>query len=450
MTILYLLLNLFLLGGLIFWLWRAQRKAGAGLKMIFFPALGFKLLCGIGLGLLYQYYYGGGDTFRYHEQSLFLYDYFLDNPRAYLQLWLTDRFESETVRTSMIYPWYSNSYFMVIWLSLLDIFTGGRYYLNSLYFSLFSFWGAWQLVRAVALVFPKWPQAAVAAFLFLPSVVFWSSGINKETIYLGALCLFLASVLQGVHAPGRKPWVYGAGLLAAAYVLWKIKFYFAAVIFPLAASYALLTWLNGRFPLLRSGRIQVLCFGLLLAATAGLVSQFHHVFQLDYFLSELLESHQVILSASAGKPVLQFPGLQPSLGSVLAHAPLAAFYAAFRPFIWEGEGWLYVFAGLENLLVLAAGAWVLVRTLLAGKRPGNWFLLILILYCLVIAALIGLSTPNVGSLSRYKTAFQPFLVFVLLTGLSWKRWPGSTPGPLSKRQVPGCSTSKDQLPLGIK
>ncbi|MGV3641699.1 MAG: hypothetical protein ACO1NZ_14335 [Adhaeribacter sp.] len=450
MTILYLLLNLLVLGGLIFWLWQLQARARAGLKKIFFPALALKLLCGIGLGLLYQYYYGGGDTFGYHHQSLFLYDYFLDNPRAYLQLWLTDRFESETVRTSMVYPWYSNSYFMVIWLSLLDILTGGQYFLNSLYFSLFSFWGTWQLVRALAALNPRWQPAAVVALLFLPSAVFWSSGINKETVYLGALCWFLASLLQVIHLQERKAWFHWAGLLASGYVLWKIKFYFAAVVFPLAGSYALLSWVMRRFPVFRSWRIQALCFGLVLIVAVGIMSQLHHVFHLHYFLTELMESHQVILSASAGKPVLQFPDLQPSLGSVLAHAPLAAFYAAFRPFIWEGEGLLYAFAGGENGLVLVLGIWALVRAGKPGMKQWNWFLLILIGYCLVIAALIGLSTPNVGSLSRYKTAFQPLLVFVLLTGLSRMRWRGKQAARLPGQQVPGCAASQDQLPLEIK
>lgn len=450
MTILYLLLNLLVLAALIFWFWRLQGQLGEGKSKIFSPALAVKLLSGVGLGLLYQHYYGGGDTFGYHQQSLFLYDYFLDNPRAYLQLWLTDRFESETVRTSMVYPWYSNSYFMVIWLSLLDILTGGQYYLNSLYFSLFSFWGTWQLVRALAAVNSRWQPAAVAALLFLPSAVFWSSGINKETVYLGALCWFLASLLQLLHRQEGKAWVHWAGLLASGYVLWKIKFYFAAVIFPLAGSYALLTWVARRFPVLRSWRIQALCFGLLLAFCIGIVSQLHHVFHLNYFLSELMESHQVILSASAGKPVLQFPDLQASLGSVLAHAPLAAFYAAFRPFIWEGEGVLYAIAGLENALVLVLGAWVVVRILKARDGQWSWLLLIFIFYCLVIASLIGLSTPNVGSLSRYKTAFQPLLVFVLLTGLPGNWWRRRLPVSPPRRQAPGCAASKDQLPLEIK
>jgi hypothetical protein len=36
------------------------------------------------------------------------------------------------------------------------------------------------------------------------------------------------------------------------------------------------------------------------------------------------------------------------------------------------------------------------------------------LFCLAVAALIGLTSPNLGSLSRYRTGMLPFLVFLLL------------------------------------
>jgi hypothetical protein len=80
----------------------------------------------------------------------------------------------------------------------------------------------------------------------------------------------------------------------------------------------------------------------------------------------------------------------------------------------------YKLAGLENLLVSALILCFLVQLVKDKDLRIDWFWLTLFFYCLVIAALIGLSTPNVGSLSRYKTAFQPILVFLLLTGLPWR------------------------------
>lgn len=417
MIFLYYLSNVLLLLGLVFLYWRRQKQQLPALKKMFFPALALKLACGVLAGLFYRHYYGGGDSFLFQSQSLFLYEYFLDSPLAYLRLWLTNRFESETVRTSMIYVWYSNSYFMVMVLSLLNILTGGQYYLNALYFSLFSFFGSWQLVRAVARVYPAWWRAAAVAFLFFPSAVFWSAGIAKEAVYLGALCWFLAGVLTLFSGSG---WGWQlAGLLAAGYLLWKIKFYYAALIFPLAISYLCVRWAVGRFPALQARRNQLLCFATLLLVSGLVVSQMHAVFRLDYFLAQLMRSYEGILAASAGKPVLVFPELQPTLSSVLAHAPQAAWQAALRPFIWEGNTLIYKLAGLENLLVGALMGCFLVQLVKNKNLQLDWFWFILLFYCVVVAALIGLSTPNVGSVSRYKTAFQPILVFLLLTNFPW-------------------------------
>jgi hypothetical protein len=422
MIVFFYLSNLLFLSSLVYFFWRQQQRALPGLHKLFFPALLFKLACGILLGVFYQYYYGFGDTLQFQSQSLIFYEYFLDSPLAYLRLWLTDQIESETTRMSIIYYWYSNSYFMVLLLSLLNILTGGQYYLNTLYFSFFSFFGTWQLVRAIAHHYPAWRHAAAGAFLFFPSVVFWSSGVTKEAIYLGALCWLLACLL---HLPARTGWRAAwllAGLLAAAWLLWKIKFYFAAVVYPLAFSFFLLRWATGRFVFFQSLKNQLLFFGFLLLLSLPLVSQLHAVFNLDYFLVQLMRSYEAILALSPGKPVLQFPDLAPNLGSVLAHAPLAALYATLRPFIWEGDALPYKLAGAENLLVGILILVSLVQLFKKGWGRINWFVLILLVYCLVIAALVGLTTPNVGSLSRYKTAYLPFLVFLLLASLQGSKF----------------------------
>jgi len=50
-------------------------------------------------------------------------------------------------------------------------------------------------------------------------------------------------------------------------------------------------------------------------------------------------------------------------------------------------------------------------------RPGRLpaaLVLALLLYCVVLAGLIGLSTPNLGTLLRYRTIFWPWLLWLLL------------------------------------
>ena len=53
----------------------------------------------------------------------------------------------------------------------------------------------------------------------------------------------------------------------------------------------------------------------------------------------------------------------------------------------------------------------------ARRRPGYLpfaFVVVLVLYCLALAALLGLSTPNLGTLNRYRAVLLPYLVFLLL------------------------------------
>jgi hypothetical protein len=100
---------------------------------------------------------------------------------------------------------------------------------------------------------------------------------------------------------------------------------------------------------------------------------------------------------------------------MLRHTPLATIQTLVRP--WLGESWapLYLAAALENLLlcglILLAGVAVVRRR--AGQLPPA-LVLALLLYCLVLAALIGLSTPNLGTLHRYRAAMLPWLLWLLL------------------------------------
>jgi hypothetical protein len=50
-----------------------------------------------------------------------------------------------------------------------------------------------------------------------------------------------------------------------------------------------------------------------------------------------------------------------------------------------------------------------------GRLPAG-LVLALLLYCLVLAGLIGLSTPNLGTLHRYRAIVLPWLIWLSLQG----------------------------------
>ena len=72
-------------------------------------------------------------------------------------------------------------------------------------------------------------------------------------------------------------------------------------------------------------------------------------------------------------------------------------------------------AGLENaaiLMLFAVAVWAGLRGRI-GKLPFG-LSVGLSIFCLILAFLIGLTTPNLGSLSRYRSDLLPFLLLLLL------------------------------------
>lgn len=411
MEVIYPLLNVVLIGGLVYRLGR--RLPGRFWQTIFWPALLFKVGCGTLVGLLYRYYFSGGDTFAYQQQADILCRYAQQNSTEYLQFILTGRYHNVYLQEVMRFPTYSNSFFMVWVLHVVNFITGGNYYVNAVYFSLFSFWGTWRLTQTLAALFPVTRLAATVAFLFFPSVVFWSSGILKESILLGSGSLLLAALLNLVYRPEQSRWREGLLLVLAGYICFKIRYYFAVAYLPLLGSWALTEKMARRWALKKWHHQWLLyCGGLGILGTAA--SFLHEALHVDFLLYELTRNYQSLRAKSLLKAYIDYPDLQPNFGSILYYTPKAVGSAIFRPFVWEATAIPYFVAGLENLVLL-----ILVLVALASYRKvkptlPSTLVLALLLYGLVVAALIGISTPNLGSLSRYKIAFLPFLLYLVL------------------------------------
>lgn len=414
MSILLYLLNACILLGLI-WLLRRQKWAQA-LRPYFYPALLLKLLCGVLLGLLYFHYYGGGDTIAYYNGSLILTDLARNDAAAYVRLLFFNEFGSEAFRASVPFsrlPGFTNSFFMIKLLSLLNLLTGDSYYLNSLYLSLFSFWGAAKLAAVLMRTFSKYNSAAAVAFLFFPSVVFWSSGLLKDAVLFGSMCWVTSLFLMLAH---RKKLPATTLVLAPVMILLfcRIKFFLALMLLPLLLLYLLVKLLPKYSRYFQSHLRQVLLMAVVIVVFALAGALIFKVYLDGFFYTNLVESYRHLLVLSQGKPHIEYDKLTPTILSLIINAPEAIFSAIYRPFVDESDHWLFVLLALENLVLLLLSM-LAVGATLRGKRPevrADHVLFIAII--LAFAIIFGLSTPNFGTLSRYRIAFLPFLVYLLL------------------------------------
>jgi len=320
-----------------------------------------------------------------------------------------------------VYQNLSNTWFLIKLLALLNLGSLGRGWINGLYLSVFAFIGCWHLVRKLVEVFPETPAGAgVVAFLLWPSVWFWSTGISKEAVLLGSGAWLTAQVLgrlygKGGQAPtGRFRVGWWLGTVALALLHFQMRYFFAVPLLVVLGGVALGWWLK-QHGLARHRGVQVVALSAVLGAGAWLAPQISIGFSINKFTNQVIRVYSFEVDHSVGRPHFEYPDLRPTLESIAAHAPLAAVNALTRPWLGESRLPLYVAAGLENaaLLGLLALALVAARRGRAGYLPFEVGLGLAVL-CGLLAVLMGLTTPNLGSLNRYRSELLPFLVLLLL------------------------------------
>ncbi|MBK0402137.1 hypothetical protein I5M27_04020 [Adhaeribacter sp. BT258] len=414
MPVFHLLLSIGLLAGLIYWLWR-KTAFNSCWNFIFWPALGFKLFCGVLLGWFYE---GGCDTFVYQHYADKVTAIGYAAPEAYLKIIFLNVLP---VADLVPFATFSNSFFFIKIVSLLNFITGSNYYLNGAFISLFSFAGCWFLVQAFARIFPGTANAAVLAFLFFPTAIFWNSGVMKEPVLMGALGFFWGLALKTVYFSGKKLWLNLLLLLLTSWLLWKIKFFVALIIFSLTAFWCLVLWAYKRFSFLRRKYVLPLSLLVIIAGFAVVLSFGLQKFASAFFYRHLVWNYETLKAQSVGKPIIALNDLKPELGSVLMNIPEALAGAIFRPFFWEGDNLLYRLAGAENLVIIILFLGSLSFFKKGRKQQFLGFYGVLIAFVLIMAVLIGLTTPNLGTLNRYRTIFLPFLVYLLLQAPFWQK-----------------------------
>jgi len=406
MIIIIALLNILVIGFFSFLIWK---KEDVVIRKFFWPALVLKLLAGISLGLVYKYYYTANDTFLFFEDAKIVTALARENVIYYLQfLWRAD--ESFPLWSALVNVQPRSLFFVKI-LSFFNLLTGDNYWLSSMWFSFLSFLGCWQLFHRLNgwVSNAKWPAAI--SLLFFPSFVFWGSGIIKESIAIGALCFILGLFLFLIQRQNPKigEWVLA---VIASHILWSLKYYWAAVLFPSLITSLIMAY--GVLPFAKlSVRKQFLIWTILFFTICLGVSFVHPNFYLERLLGVVVENYNLFALASKPEGMIHYYHLSVSWSSMFMNAPWAIFSGLFRPFIFESGNPLHVLSSIENLFLLLACISSLANLHLITSSPFRLIVFGAIVYVLLLCAFLALSTPNLGTLSRYRIGFLH--IFLLLT-----------------------------------
>lgn len=389
--------------------------AAGSLARMYYPALLFKGLMGLLLGMLYHYYYDGGDTIWLFEDARQLASLADRNLLLYLQgLW-----SDSPQEMPLHYTQHPRALFFAKLISPIAWFTKGNYWMTSVYCSVGSFFCSWYLCQTLVTHF-QCVRAAVISFLFYPSAVFWGSGIIKECVAVSMISLMVALTLQQVRRPSTSQAKQGLRvmvLLCCGCVLWQLKYYYAAVLFPVLVSSAVLYPL--RWPdVYKMAAILAGCGGLAL-----LVSYGHPNLAFSRVLEALVATHNTVYTLSDPAHLIQYHELEPTWLQVGRNVPLALVSGLFRPLPGDGATLLQLLVAAENMLLLLAAVMALAGVVVGQVRWQEKELTgALLAYVFTLSVLLALSTPNFGTLMRYKAVYLPFLAYVCLLGCA-PLWP---------------------------
>jgi hypothetical protein len=142
-------------------------------------------------------------------------------------------------------------------------------------------------------------------------------------------------------------------------------------------------------------------------------SLLHPNFHPGRILQVVIESNQAFATHSDPRDVMHYGRLDATWGSVILHSPWALLSGLFRPFLWEADTFLKFVVALENGLILVLCLSSLRRIGDFLRAQNRLITLSVIVYVCLLCVFLALSTPNFGSLSRYKVGFLPFLVFLV-------------------------------------
>ena len=440
------------------------------LKLKFFDFIGIskgqlillfvlKIIFGFAVSGVYMYYYHTSDFDTYLKASKMAFDYFIGNSA---ELNIPGRYSSfdDTM--------FNNSRIVIGINFLLQFISLNIQNVHILFFCFFSFAGLTALFRSFYAHFPTKRIALIIGIYLVPSVLFWTSGVFKETIAiscLGFLVYYTDFGLQKKYTSSK--------ILVSIFLfllLFFTKMYIAFAISPLLLANFIICKTEGKNSLIKYMSVFIgvilIVHGLskfddktnvyklfadkqskaISEAKGGyflmndscfisvessnkdaLILQQDSTFRIKMgssFLSWKLDnmkdttfvvhskdssSYTFLYHVTPANSVVAIKQFPPTFRGILNNIPSAILNVFIQPTIYSVKNSLQLIVWIENSLLIL----LLILTILFFDKKiakDNEVLLFCLLLGIIQFAEIGLVTPAIGAMVRYKVTALPFIV----------------------------------------
>lgn len=424
---------------------KARKYRDGRIKMLYFRAFYFKIICVLGFAILTEFYFKGGDTGLYYQATQNMRAAIKDNPdnlkialltpKLTIKSPLFDYFYYDGYNDDLTYNYmFSSANFFPPKIALLPSYIFFNSYLCiSMCFAFFALGGSIRLFKTFYHFYPGQYRELALACLFLPSVCYWSSGLLKDPITFGCIG-YISYAILNIFVKKRQFISSIALIIVCGFLLYTIKVYILLVLVM-----AVLIWQFAEYnKLIENKTLRSIFAGMTFLGSVAV----------GYFLLQYLTSFEAAQQYQLDKfqgnaeyqrrmyaDIAQQTGGQDSYFEINTSNPVLMVFGGitatfYRPFLWEVNSPIALLSCAESSILLFLTLFFIYK-----RGPKKFFtvpfsdprILMCFVFALVFAVAVGITSANFGALSRYKIPCMPYyLIMILLmynkSGLTYPKW----------------------------
>lgn len=381
----------------------------------FVIAFSLKVFASIFLTYLYSTLYTNRDTadiFKYFDDSKIMFDAIKTSPFDYIKMLIG--FDGDTYIYNNYYQYMSNwerpytndlftdTHIIIRFNAFVRLFSMGYIHVHNVFINFVSLTGLTIIYKSFKQFAFNKEKALFYLLIIVPSILFWGSGLLKESLIFFALGIIFTNLFKLNN--GFRPHYFLYILLGVGIITYT-KFYLVV-----ALSVPVLGYLFNHLLHIKKSII-----GYLMAIALFIIS----INVIPFFIPQLDFIKQIALKQQDFSRFVLVEGatsgfLLPELSdgfSLLKNIPNALINTLIRPYLWECNALFVWLSAVENIAVLALIIVAIIFRKKMNKAQLNIFYFNII-FVFSLFTLIGLTTPVFGAIMRYKI---PGLILLLIS-----------------------------------
>ncbi|MBS1647957.1 MAG: hypothetical protein JST67_11510 [Bacteroidetes bacterium] len=455
----------------------------------FVSAFLLKIAAGFFLTWVYTNYYPDrqtADVFKYYDDSKIMYTsvqkkQYTDYAKMLLGVANNTPYFDSTYYNKMNHWYrhydfgsYNDNHTIIRFNALVMLFSFQNFYVHTVFMCFLCFLGLTALFKTFAPYFIHKEVLLFLTLFFVPSVVFWSSGVLKEGILFFSLGFLFYACFHLFFTKGNR-WLHLFTLVLSSWLLLINKNYLLLSAAPALLCFFLTTKFHLKKTMLFYGLFYTLSFLFIFflstiiseknilenfsikqrdfinVAKGGVFIQNNQYFaRIDpdkkFFLDTLAKnqfkikagsrymywknenlndtlyttyskdtaSYHLVWDLPVAQSTVSIGRIKPTFFSLLQNAPQALYNSLCKPSLASAKTFLEKISAMENALVLL----FLMLCVCCKKETYNKNVMALCFFmAFIILLLIGYTTPVAGAINRYKIPILPFLLMCGLTVL---------------------------------